>query len=128
MSIKYKMVQHGDNINAEGNKKTGFYPQVVRSVTKTTEDMALNVARGKRLQALEMKGNIELLFACIEDELLKGNNVCFDGFGTFALSAECRAVDDPTKIRAESIMVKRVTFTPSKPLIKRLKSAKFRKA
>lgn len=122
------MIERGDYLNPEGKKKSGYYPQVVRSKTVTTDELALNVARGKRLNAIETKATIELLLAGIEDELLKGNNVCFDGFGTFALTAECRAVDDPSKIRAESISVKRVTFTPSKPLKQRLKIAKFEKA
>jgi len=128
MSIKYKMIHRGDYLNPEGQKKTGFYPQVVRSRTLNTEEVALKVARGKRLNAIDAKATIEILLACIEDELLDGNSVCFDGFGTFALTAECREVSDPTKIRAESISVKRVTFTPSKPLKKRLKSAEFVRA
>lgn len=128
MSIKYKMIQRGDYLNPEGQKKTGFYPQVVRSETVNIEQLASSAARGKRLNTIEMKGTIQILLACIEDELLKGNNVCLDGFGTFALTAECRDVQDPTEIRAESISVKRVTFTPSKPLKKRLKVAKFVRA
>ena len=128
MSIKYKMIHRGDYLNPEGQKKTGYYPQVVRSKTVTTDELALNVARGKRLNAIDTKATIEMLLACIEDELLNGNSVCFDGFGTFALTAECRDVDDPSKIRAESISVKRVTFTPSKPLKSRLKSAEFVRA
>ena len=125
MSIKYKMIKRVDYLNPEGQKKSGYYPQVVRSKTVTTDELALNVARGKRLNAIETKATIELLLAGIEAELLNGNSICFDGFGTFALTAECRPVDDPSKIRAESILVKRVTFTPSKPLKKRLKSATF---
>lgn len=128
MSIKYKMIERGDYLNPEGKKKTGYYPQVVRSRTVSTEELALNVARGKRLNALDVKANIEMLLACVEDELLKGNSVCFDGFGTFALTAECREVSDPATIRAESISVKRVTFTPSKPLRNKLKLAKFVRA
>lgn len=122
------MIERGDYLNPEGKKKTGYYPQVVRSRTVNTEELALTVARGKRLNALDVKANIEMLLACVEDELLNGNSVCFDGFGTFALTAECREVNDPTKILAESISVKRVTFTPSKPLKNRLKSADFVRA
>lgn len=128
MSIKYKMIERGDYLNPEGKKKTGFYPQIVRSKTVNIEELAASVARGKRFNTIETKATIEILLVCIEDELLAGNSVCFDGFGTFALTAECRKVEDPTKIRAESISVKRVTFTPSKPLKNRLKSAKFHRA
>jgi len=129
MSIKYKMIHRGDNLNPEGEKKTGFYPQVVRSQTVDIEHLASQVAHGKRLNTIEIKANIELLLACIEDELLNGNNVCLDGFGTFALSASCnKHVENPNDVRAESISVKRVTFTPSKPLIKRMKGAKFKRS
>ena len=122
------MIERGDYLNPEGKKKTGFYPQIVRSQTVNTEALAASVARGKRFTTIETKATIEIILACIEDELLAGNSVCFDGFGTFALTTECREVSDPTKIRAESISVKRVTFTPSKPLKKRLKSAIFVRA
>ncbi len=128
MSIKYKMIERGDYLNPEGQKKIGFYPQVVRSQTRNLAYMAEKVARGKTIQAIETEGTIRILLSYIEDELLNGNSVCFDGFGTFALTAQCREVKDPSEIRAESISVKRVTFTPSKPLKNRLKLAKFIKA
>lgn len=128
MSIKYKLVKREDYINPEGKKKTGYYPQVVRSDTKTLSDMAYQVSFAKKLHAFELEGTIRILLSCIEDELLKGNNVCFDGFGTFSLTAECRDVQDPKEIRAESIQVKRVVFVPSKPLIKRMKNAEFERA
>lgn len=129
MSIKYKMIQRGDYLNPDDKKKTGYYPQVVRAKTFTTEELALIMAKGKRLQAYEVKGTIELLLACIEDELLNGNNVCLNGFGTFSLSAKCkRTVDNPSEVRAESIEIKKVAFTPSAPLRKRLKLANFVRA
>ena len=129
MSIKYKMIHWGDYLNPDEKKKTGYYPQVIRSGTVSLEEMATIIAKGKRLQAFEIKSTLELLLACIEDELLDGNSVCLDGFGTFSLTAQCvRRVENPKEIRAESVEVKRVTFTPSLPLRKRLKNAKFIRA
>jgi len=129
MSIKYKLIERGDNINPEGSKKIGYYPQVVRYGTINIDQLALRIAKGKRLQAFETKATIELLLACIEDELLLGNHVCLDGFGTFSLTAQTkRPISDPDEIRAESIEVKRVVFNPSKPLNKRMKIAKFVRA
>jgi predicted histone-like DNA-binding protein len=123
------LIERGDNINPEGAKKTGFYPQVVRYGTINIDQLALRIAKGKRLQAFETKATIELLLACIEDELLLGNHVCLDGFGTFSLTAQSkRPITDPDEIRAESIEVKRVVFNPSKPLSKRMKIAKFVRA
>ena len=129
MSIKYKMIHRGDYLNPEEKKKSGYYPQVIRSGTVNLEEMATIIAKGKRLQAFEIKYTLELLIACIEDELLDGNSVCLDGFGTFSLTAQSvRRVENPKEIRAESVEVKRVTFTPSLPLRKRLKNAKFIRA
>ena len=76
------MIERGDYLNPEGKKKTGFYPQIVRSQTVNTEALAASVARGKRFTTIETKATIEIILACIEDELLAGNSVCFDGFGT----------------------------------------------
>lgn len=126
MSINYKMIHRGDYLNPDEKKKTGYYPQIIRSKTVNLEEMATTIAKGKRFQAFEIKGTLELLLACIEDELLEGNSVCLNGFGTFSLTAQSkRRADNPKEIRAESIEVKRVTCTPSLPLRKRLKEAKF---
>ncbi len=126
MSIKYKMIRRGDNLNPEGKKKTGFYPQVVRSKTVNTEQMALSVARNRKFNAIETKATIEMLLVSIEEELLNGNSVCFEGFGTFSLTAQCnRHVSNPQDVRAESIEVKRVVFTPSSKMRSRMKGAKF---
>lgn len=123
------MIHRGDYLNPDEKKKTGYYPQVIRSRTVNMEEMATIIAKGKRLQAIEIKGTLELLMVCIEDELLNGNSVCLDGFGTFSLTAQSkRRADNPKEIRAESVEVKRVTFTPSLPLRKRLKEAIFVRA
>ncbi len=126
MSIFYKMIERRSNINPTGEQKSGFYPQIVRARTITIEELALSVSRGKKMQAIETKSTIEMLLSCIETELLNGNNVCLDGFGTFMLSARSkRPVTNPDEIRAESIEVKRVSFTPSLPLRNRMKIARF---
>jgi predicted histone-like DNA-binding protein len=129
MKITYKMIERRSRINSTEEQKSGFYPQIVRAKTIKIEELALSVARGKNMQAIEMKSVIEMMLSCIEKELLNGNNVCLDGFGTFQLSARCkRSVTNPDEIRAESIEVKRVSFTPSLPLLNRMKIAKFVKS
>lgn len=126
MAIKYKMIHRGDYLNPEDKKKTGFYPQVVRNNTMTIDQLSERISRGKRMNSIEIKATIQLMMACIEEELLSGNSVCLEGFGTFALTAACiKKVDNPADVRAESIVVKRVAFTPSKPLKIRLKVARF---
>lgn len=126
MSIKYKMVRRDDYYNSDENKKNGVYPQVVHSHTTHLDKLALKLAKGKQLQAFDVKGTLEMLMAGIEDELLDGNSVCLDGFGTFSLTVQSkRRVEDADEIRAESIEVKRVVFVPSAPLRRRMKTATF---
>lgn len=52
MSINYKLTQKIDNLNPEGQKKTGYYPQVVRTKTVDIDYLATQVAHGKRLNAI----------------------------------------------------------------------------
>lgn len=125
MSINYRMIFRGDYLNPNEKKKTGFYPQVVRKSTVSIKDLAEKMSFGKRLGALEAEVYIRALLASIEFELLEGNSVCLNDFGTFSLTAECRDVTNPDEIRAESISVKRVVFTPSKALRGNMRMARF---
>lgn len=126
MSIKYKMVKREDYINPEGKKKAGYYPQVVRGTTVNIREISERAAYGTTINCIEIEASVRMLIDCIEEELLNGNHVCLDGFGTFPLTAEAtRHVEDTDEIRAESIRVKRMVFVPSKIFMKRIKRAKF---
>ena len=128
MSIQYKMIKKGDNLNPEGQKKVAYHPQVVRYKTLTLKELCKNASQDNSTKSIEMEMAMRILLEQIEMELENSNHVCLDGFGTFSLTAESRPVDDPDEIRAESISVKRVAFTPSKILMDRLKHAKFVRA
>ncbi len=125
MSIKYRMIKRGDYINPEGKKKVGFYPQVVRMHTINLREICNRSADETTLNTVEIEASVRMLIDHIEKELRDSNHVCLDGFGTFSVTAECRHVEDPDEIRAESIKVKRVVFVPSKQFMKRIKDAKF---
>ena len=125
MAINYKMIFRGDYLNPNDKKKTGFYPQVVRKRTVSIKDLAEKMSKGKKIGAIEAEVNIKTLLACIESELLEGNHVCLNDFGTFSLTAECRNVSNPDEVRAESISVKRIVFMPSKGLKQNMRMARF---
>ncbi len=125
MAINYKMIFRGDYLNPNDKKKTGFYPQVVRKRTVSIKDLAEKMSKGKKMGAIEAEVNIKALLACIESELLEGNHVCLNDFGTFSLTAQCRDVNNPDEVRAESISVKRIVFTPSKGLKQNMRMARF---
>ena len=128
MSIQYKMVKRNDNLNPEGKKKAGYYPQVVRTKTVKTRELTRLASDETTLNAFEVEASIQILLDHIERELLNSHHVCLEGFGTFSLTAESRYVENPDEIRAESIKVKRVVFKPSKVLMDRIKTAKFVRA
>jgi predicted histone-like DNA-binding protein len=123
------MVKRGDYYNPEESKKEGFYPQIVRRTTVTTADIALKMAKGKAMNVPDAKAMVETLIYCIEEELLNGNHVMLDNFGTFSITAHAkRKADTPDEIRAESIEVKRVAFKPSPALRRQMKKATFVRA
>ncbi|MCE5331218.1 MAG: hypothetical protein LLF95_03640 [Bacteroidales bacterium] len=128
MSIQYKMIRKGDNLNPEGQKKVAYHPQVVRADTVKLKKLCSHAAGSKSRNALELEISMRILIEQIETELCNSNSVCIDGFGTFSLTAESRPVNDPDEIRAESISVKRVAFTTSKMFMSRLRESKFVRA
>ena len=125
MSVQYKMMGKNDNLNPEEQKKSGYYPAVVRKRTIGIEELARNAAENCRLNPFEMEMAIKMTIQAIQHELLESNNVCLEGFGTFSLKAESRHVETPDELRAESISVKKVSFKNSPLLLKSMKAAKF---
>lgn len=128
MSIKYRMKKINDHINPEGERKTGYYPRVVRVRTVYLDELAERAAEETTMNAAEIKLAVALVLQQTEKELLDSNHVCLDGFVTISLSAESRPVEDPDEIRAESIHVKRLAFKTSKQLMKAIRNAKFERA
>lgn len=127
MAILYKMMAINDNLNAETNKKTGYYPVVVRNKTLSISDLAHVASELCSLKSFEIEMAAKVLLEAIEDQLRQSNNVCLDGFGTFSVTAESRRVNSPDELRAESIHVKKVNFKCSPLLLKKMKNATFQK-
>jgi predicted histone-like DNA-binding protein len=122
------MVKRTDYINAEEEKKTGYYPQVVRAGTIGIKKLCKQATHGTSLNAFEAEIALRMVLEQIEKELLNSHSVCLEGFGTFSLTAESRRVENPNSIRAESIKVKRITFISSRTIMNRIKNAKFVRA
>jgi Bacterial nucleoid DNA-binding protein len=119
------MMGKNDNLNPKDNKKTGYYPVVVRKRTIGIVELAKKAAENCNLKSFEMEMAIKVALQAIQDELLESNNVCLEGFGTFSLKAESRHVETPEELRAESIFVKKVSFKCSPVLLKDMRKARF---
>ena len=71
-------------------------------------------------------GMFENLTLLISEALKEGNTVTIDGLGTFSVTAQPnRDVEEPSKIRAESIKLKGIGFKPSPKLKDRLSDIEF---
>lgn len=127
MSIQYKMVGMTDNVNPAENKKTGFYPTVVRRKTIGIAELAEMASEHCSMNNFELEMVTKVLLQAIKIELLNSNHVCLEGFGTFSLKAGSRIVQNPNELRSESIYVKKVAFKHSPILLNEMKKATFEK-
>ena len=98
MAVRYKLTKINDNIT---DNKTVKY-----SVTTVSYD------------------NVNL--DALAEQIAGSSTVTIDGLGTFSVTARPnREVEDPLKIRAESIKLKGIGFKPSPKLKERLRSIEF---
>ena len=90
------------------------------------EKLADAIEANSSLTAGDVKHAIEAFVEQLRLSLTQGDNVKIDGLGTFSVTARPnREVEDPLKIRAESIKLKGIGFKPSPKLKERLRSIEF---
>lgn len=125
MSIRYKFTPIYDNLNKEGEKVKGYYPQVVSRGTIHKDKLFDHISHG----SAPLRAGLSRSWMLIEDSIIElleeGFDVCLNDFGTFSVSAESRLVEKKNEIRAESITVKGLNFRTSKAINRKLKKAKF---
>ena len=124
MAINYLMEECSRNLATSTRK--GLIPRVYRKMNITIGKLDSRLAGGSHIRKTELKLAIELVREQIILELLDGNSVTLDEFGTFSVSAATdKAVTNPEEIRSASIYVKNVNFIPSPRLMKRMETARF---
>ena len=120
MAVRYKLTKINDNIT---DNKTVKYSVTTVSYDNVNLDA---IAGSSTFSYGEVKGLVENLTILIAEALEGGNTVTIDGLGTFSVTARPnREVEDPLKIRAESIKLKGIGFKPSPKLKERLRSIEF---
>jgi len=125
MAIYYSMKKRNDNIHSESEKKSGLYPRIVTTRTVFFDELIERASERTTLSKEEMRMALVLVLDRMILELKNGNNVCFDGFGMFYLSATSRVVEDEKEIRSSSINVKRLVFRMSSAFLKKLGVTEF---
>ena len=116
MAVRYKLTKINDNIT--DNKTVKYSVTTVSYDNVNLDALAEQIAGSSTFSYGEVKGLVEALEG--------GNTVTIDGLGTFSVTARPnREVEDPLKIRAESIKLKGIGFKPSPKLKERLRSIEF---
>jgi predicted histone-like DNA-binding protein len=119
MSIYYRLDAQTDNLNAEGSRKQGLFPRIIRRHTVELKELCKRASAGTTFNAFELETAAHMLVNRILKELGDGNNVNIEEFGTFSVSAQAiRKALKPQDIRAESIRLKRIVFKTAKSLLK----------
>ena len=109
MAVRYKLTKINDNIT--DNKTVRYSVTTVSYDNVNLDALAEQIAGSSTFSYGEVKGLVENLI---------------DGLGTFSVTARPnREVEDPLKIRAESIKLKGIGFKPSPKLKERLRSIEF---
>ena len=126
MAVKYKLTKINDNITE--NETVKYSVTTVSNGNMNLDNLAELMADASTFTYGDIKGMIENLTRLIAERLKNGDTVTIDGLGTFSITAQPnRDVENPSKIRAESIKLKSVGFKPSPKLKERLSDIEFTK-
>ena len=124
MAVRYKLTKINDNITGKAQVKYSVTTVSYGNVNLDT--LAEQMADASTFTYGDVKGMIENLTLLISEALKEGNTVTIDGLGTFSVTAQPnRDVEEPSKIRAESIKLKGIGFKPSPKLKNRLSDIEF---
>lgn len=126
MAVRYKLTKINDNIT--DNETVKYSVTTVSYGNVNLDALAVQMADSSTFTYGDVKGLMENLTLLIAEALKEGNTVTIDGLGTFSVTAQPnREVEDPARIRAESIKLKGIGFKPSPKLKNRLSDIEFTK-
>ena len=125
MSIYYRMDDLQDNMNPEGEKKTGLFPRIISKRTVFLDELVEQATQETTLSPFEARLALDLVIKRLIKELKDGNNVSIDDLGMFSLTAKSRRVQEKSEIRKASIEVNRLAFRMSRAFLRKLGSVEF---
>lgn len=126
MAVRYKLTKINDNITDKEQNK--YSVTTVSYGNVNLDDLAKQIADASTFRYGEVTGLLANLTHMIARSLKEGYTVSIEGLGTFSVTAQLnREVDNPSKVRAESIKLKSIGFKPSPKLKERLSDIEFTK-
>lgn len=102
-----------------------YHARVVLRGTIGTRDIARRVAQRCTIKEADLLGALSEVARLLQQDMAAGYSVHLDEIGSFRIRAQSPAVAYPRDIRAGSIRVRGVVFTPERHLLSQLQSTEF---
>ena len=124
MSYSYKVNKRKFK-TSDGEVKEKYYACAKRYRLVDTEQLANDISNKSSLTPGDVLSALYAVSGVIKANLVMGNTVNLDGIGTFSLSITSDGADDPKKINARSIKVKRICYKSDRGLSRGVKEVEF---
>lgn len=122
--IPYSVFLKANPLNPEDNAKAYAAAQV--NQTLTTEDFITHVSKHNTVFSKgTIKGVLADVAVCLREQLLNGNKIILDGFGTLGFTLKCEGAETLEKFTANNIRDINVIFTPGLELTNLIDDATF---
>lgn len=105
------------NPNPDPEAPKRYHPRVVAKGTVSLKEIVEVVSGRCTLSPADLHAAVTAIEQVVSENLAKGYRVRLDGIGAFSLTLSSPEVEDPTKVRAQNIAVKSVSFSPDKAFI-----------
>lgn len=107
--MKYHLVQ---KVNPQDRSKKKWYANAVNSSKIGQKEIAKSISSKSSLTSGDVANVIQNLLEELPKELLKGNIVKLEDFGSFRISISSEGVENEKDFKASMIKDVRIIFTP----------------
>lgn len=105
------------NPNPDPEAPKRYHPRVVAKGTVSLKEIVETVSGRCTLSAADLHAAVTAIEQVVSENLANGYRVRLDGLGSFSLSLSSPDVEDPTKVRSNSVSVKSVVFSADKSFV-----------
>lgn len=116
------------NPNPDPQAPKRYHPRVVAKGTVSLKEIVDTVSGRCTLSAADLHAAVTAIEQVVSENLANGFRVRLDGLGSFSLTLSSPEVDDPTKVRSQSVAVKSVVFSPEKTFVAHSQSRGFERS
>lgn len=116
------------NPNPDPDAPKRYHPRVVAKGTVSLKEIVETVSGRCTLSPADLHAAVTAIEQVVSENLANGFRVRLDGLGSFSLTLSSPEIDDPSKVRAQSVSVKSVVFSPEKAFVSHSQSRGFERS